>query len=579
MVDLHGDGGAFRLLLAANPLPMCVYELGTLRFLEVNDAAVALYGYSREQFLTMTVADVHPAEDVTGLRGSLESRGEVLERSGTWRHRKADGRIIDVEVTSHLLDWDGRTGCLVVVQDVTEARRLHAELARRVLYDEGTGLANASFFADRVAGAIARRLGPGRAGRAAPRGDVGVVMVGLGSLGELASTDGDEVVAAVVAEAGRRISAACGEADLVGRFSGGRLGVLSEDRDRNEVLRFAASIADRLAAPLDVAGWGQIAVPAWVGVAFAGGDDDAAAVVRNATWAMRHAPDDADAEGRRLALYDQAARQEATEVAQARQALEGAAAEGQLRLHYQPVIDLGTGTVIACESLLRWARPGFGLVPPDRFVPIAERSGLIVEIGGWVIDHAIAEAASWPERTGIRPKVAVNLTVRQLRDERLLERFATACEVSGLAPSSVCAELTESTLVRADDRDAYRALSALRDTGVAVAIDDFGTGYSSLSYLKRLPVDVIKVDRGFVSGLGADPADRVLVEAVVGAAHALGLSVTAEGVETVQQLDELRSLDCDSAQGFLLARPVPADELLPAMGAAERVARGPSPAG
>lgn len=573
VIGLHGDSGAFRLLLAANPLPMWIYELPTLRFLEVNDAAVGLYGYSREKFLTMTLADIRPAEDIAILRRSVASRREVLERSGTWRHRKADGRNIDVEVTSHLLEWAGRTACLVVVQDVTETRRLYAELARRVLYDEGTGLANAAFFTDRVASAIARRSRP-----RPPGGDgaVGVVVVGLGSLDELASTAGDEVVAALIAEAGRRLSGACGEADLVGRLSGGRLAVLFEGRDTDDVLRFAGSIADQLAAPFGVAGWGQLAVPVWVGVAFAGGGDDAAAVVRNATWAMRHAPGDGDGDGdgRRLAVYDHAARQEAAEVERTGRALEVATAEGQLRLHYQPVVDLGTATVSACESLLRWARPGFGLVTPDRFIPTAERSGLIVEMGGWVIDHAIAEAASWPERTGLRPKVAVNLTVRQLRDEALVERFARACEVSGLAPSSVCAELTESMLVSADDRDSYRALSGLRDTGVEIAIDDFGTGYSSLSYLKRLPVDVVKIDRAFVSGLGVDPADRALVEAVVNAAHALGLRVIAEGVETGRQLDELRSLGCDAAQGFLLARPAPAEEILSAMRAAELVVGG-----
>lgn len=212
-------------------------------------------------------------------------------------------------------------------------------------------------------------------------------------------------------------------------------------------------------------------------------------------------------------------------------------------------------------ALLRWARPGFGLVPPDRFVPIAERSGLIVEIGGWVIDHAIAEAASWPERTGIRPKVAVNLTVRQLRDERLLERFATACEVSGLAPSSVCAELTESTLVRADDRDAYRALSALRDTGVAVAIDDFGTGYSSLARLRSLPFDEVKIDKSFVSEMCRSADDEAVVRSVIELAAGLGKTVTAEGVEDEATLRRLGALGCDAAQGFYLSRPLPAEEL------------------
>ncbi len=581
VVGLGGNRGAFRLLLAGNPLPMGVYDLETLRLLEVNEAAELLYGYSRAELLAMTIADLMPPEDLADMERRLAGRREVLERSRTWRHLKADGTRIDVEVTSHLLEWGGRPACLAVVQDVTEARRLHSELARRVLYDEETGLPNGRLFADRVAGALVRaRRSPARSRsrpRSRPAGEggsttVGVVIVGLGGLGDLASTAGDEAVTGLLAEAGRRLGECCGPEAPLGRLSGGRLGVLVEADEEEAVRDLAASIAERFTAAIAVPGAGRLSVPVRVGVAFAGGAEDADTLVRGATWAMRHSLDLG-----RPAVYDQAAHAVAVEASETGRALEGAASEGQLRLHYQPVVGLGSHTVLACESLLRWQRPGVGLVGPDRFIPIAERSGLIIEMGSWVIERAIADAASWPETTGTRPRVAVNLTARQLSDEHLVGRFAAACSASGLPGSAVGVELTETTLVGADDRGAYRALAALRDAGVEVAIDDFGTGYSSLAYLKRLPVDVVKVDRSFVVGLGVDPADRLLVEAVIALAHGLGLRVVAEGVETTGQLEVLAEIGCDAAQGFLLARPAPPDELAAAIGAALAAARGSAP--
>lgn len=192
-------GGAFRLLLAANPLPMWVYDLETLRFLEVNDAAVAHYGYSRAAFLEMSIADIRPAEDRPRLHQSVAERKDALQYSGTWRHCRADGELLEVEVTSHLVDWEGRHAALVVAHDVTETRRLQVALAQRALYDEATGLANAALFVDRTAAALAR----------APATHVGVVVVGLGALDAVASTVGDTAADALVAEAARRLRSCC----------------------------------------------------------------------------------------------------------------------------------------------------------------------------------------------------------------------------------------------------------------------------------------------------------------------------------------------------------------------------------
>ena len=559
----RSTAGAFRLLLAANPLPMWVYDLETLRFVVVNDAAVAHYGYSRDEFLRMTLADIRPEEERARLYQTVAERRDALQHTGTWRHRRADGTLLEVDVTSHVLDWEGRAAVLVVAHDVTETHRLQRELARRALYDEATGLANSALFVDRTAAALARAGG---------HGHVGVVVVGLSGLDTVAATAGDAAGDALVVEVARRLRACCPAHETLARLGGGRFGLLCETGDRHGVLRLAGSVVAALEEPVAVRGFGELRASPAVGVAL--GEDqgnDAAGLVRDATSAMRHA---AERGGESFVVANATLRRAALEAFETEQALAGALRGGQLRLAYQPVVDLHDGEVFACEALVRWERPGVGLVGPERFVPLAERAGLIVELGTWVIEHAVAEAATWPRRTSHRPRVGINLAPRQLHDERLVERFVGACAASGLSPAALCVELTESAFVSTDDYGAYRALAALREMGVEVAIDDFGTGYSALSYLKHLPVDVVKIDRGFIAGLGTDRADALLVEAIITLAHGLGLRVVAEGVETEPQLEGLRGLGCDAVQGYLLARPAATEDLPAVLDAAARAAGG-----
>ena len=545
--DLRDPGEAFELLLAANPLPMWVYDLETLRFLEVNEAAVAHYGYTRAEFLAMSITDIRPEEDGPRLRQALASRHEALQHSGTWRHRRADGTLLEVEVTSHLVGWGGRRAALVVAHDVTENHRLQAAFARRSLYDEATGLASAALFLDRTTAALTR----GRASH------VGVVVAGLGALDTVASTLGDTAADILVAESARRLRSCCGAGETPARLGGGRFAVLCESVDDHRALHVAGAVIGALSEAVAVPGTGALRSSPAVGVALADhANADATSLVREATAAMRHAAE----RGGGVVVANAELRRAILEAFSTEQALPGAIAGGQLRLFYQPVVDLHGDGVLACEALVRWQRPGIGLVAPERFVPLAERSGLIVELGRWVIERAIGEAAAWPI-TGRRPTVVVNLSAHQLRDDRLVERITDACDAAGLSPAALGVELTESAFVAADDYGAYRHLAALRELGVKVAIDDFGTGYSALLYLKHLPVDILKIDRGFVAGIGVDRADTLLVEAIVHVAHGLGLRVVAEGVETEPQLEAVRALGCDAGQGHLFAAPVPSSKL------------------
>jgi len=243
--------------------------------------------------------------------------------------------------------------------------------------------------------------------------------------------------------------------------------------------------------------------------------------------------------------------------------LRHALARGELRLHYQPEVRLATGRIESVEALVRWEHPRRGLVPPLEFIPLSELTGLITPLGTWVIQEACRQAMRW-RTEGANPSLAirVNVSAGQLTDPRLRDVIAQALATSGTRPEQLCLEITESALAE-DSEAAARVLAGIRELGVQLAVDDFGTGYSSLDRLRRFDVDVLKIDRAFVRALNESPDDAAIIDAIIAMAHALNLSVTAEGIETPEQLATLRRLGCDSGQGFLFSRPAPPDEILP----------------
>jgi EAL domain-containing protein (putative c-di-GMP-specific phosphodiesterase class I) len=310
---------------------------------------------------------------------------------------------------------------------------------------------------------------------------------------------------------------------------------------------------DALVEPFAAPG-AEVVIRASIGISVAWSSTTAPdELVRESVAAMRHAK----SAGQATSVYDETLQVRATYQLDVERDLRRALDNGELVVHYQPLVDVDGGSVVGAEALVRWQHPERGMVPPLEFIPVAEQSGQIVDVGAFVLASACRDAAAWAA-AGHPLRVSVNVAVSQLQGREFARQVSDVLAQTGLPPHLLCLEITESSLMRSDQRRS-EGLAALRDLGVHLAIDDFGTGYSSLAYLHSLPVDELKIDRSFVNRLATDMRDRHLVQAIIGMATALGLTIGAEGVETEEQLAYLRERGCDVAQGYLFSPPQPAD--------------------
>jgi diguanylate cyclase (GGDEF)-like protein len=428
-----------------------------------------------------------------------------------------------------------------------------AERAYQAVHDPLTGLPNRTLFLDRLDHALARSRRTNEL--------LAVIFLDVDHFKLVNDSAGHHVGDEVLKNVAERLVGAVRAADTVARFAGDEFTILCEGLDAPAA---AVEISDRIMAALEPAlplPEHDLHMSASLGIAVGGGRADSrngSAMMRDADTAMYQAK----LKGRgRHEIFDEAMRIGTVARLETEDALRRALDEHQLVLHYQPEISLATGEVFGVEALVRWEHPERGLVPPMDFLPVAEETGLIVPIGRWVLHEACAQARRWMDLGGGAPTVAVNLSARQLGRPDLADDVAAAIEAAGISGSQLFVEVTESALLE-DTRTARNTLLRLKSLGVSVAMDDFGTGYSSLSHLRVLPVDIVKIDRSFVEGLGRTEDETNLVGAIVGMAKALGLTTIAEGVETPLQAALLTDMGCDIAQGYLFGRPTPAQELV-----------------
>jgi EAL domain-containing protein (putative c-di-GMP-specific phosphodiesterase class I) len=346
----------------------------------------------------------------------------------------------------------------------------------------------------------------------------------------------------------------------VAPFSFNEFTVLCTDLDgEKEAFTIAERISAALAVPYEIEGAAMV-LTASIGIALANGDSPTAqTIIRNADAAMYRAKEQGRA---RWLLFDEAIHRRAVQRLETEVELRRSLDEGDFRLHYQPVVH-ADGDLVGFEALVRWKHPTRGLVAPAGFIPLAEETGLVDRLGGWVLDEACRQARRWLDVAETpRPLLmSVNVSARQLRSMSVATQVLDALRSCALSPQDLCLEITESALIE-DVDTTVEALEALHSIGVRLAVDDFGTGYTTLKNLKRFPIDIIKVDAGFVAGIGRDRGDAAITMAVIRLAHALGMTTVAEGVETEEQLELLRTLGCDMVQGYHLGPPVPASDAL-----------------
>jgi diguanylate cyclase (GGDEF)-like protein/PAS domain S-box-containing protein len=552
---LREEKERYRLLVEWSPEVIAVHQ--DRRFVFVNPAGLRLFGAERaEELLGRHVMDVVHPEDRAMVEARAKAVAEGTETSlGEQRLLRLDGEVVDAEVVAVPITYDLAPAVLVMAKDITDRKRAEHALAHQALHDHLTGLPNRSLLLDRLSQAVARL------GRTSGR--LGVLFFDLDHFkvinDSLGHDAGDRVLQAVAS----RVTGVLRPTDTLARLGGDEFVVVCEALDgAAEAGAVADRIARALASPIDE-GDEEIIVGASIGVVVT--DDeraDPSALIRDADAAMYRAKE----QGRgRTELFDEGMRVRVVGRLRQERALRRALQREELVLHYQPVLSLPDLRITGVEALVRWEHPERGLVLPGEFVPLAEETGIILELGDWVLAEACRQAAAWcgvvdPDRP---LEVAVNLSTKQLGQPHLAKRVAALLERHHLPPAqvSLCLEITESLMLE-DPMVTGGLLGDLARLGVRLAIDDFGTGYSSLAYLRRFPVHTLKVDRSFVSGLGLDGDSRAVVAAIIELAHALGLEVVAEGVEEQVQLDALVDLGCDRVQGFLFAHPAPPEALL-----------------
>lgn len=548
------DAERYRRLLESAPDAVVVSDAASGRILQVSNQAERLFGYNADDLLGKPVASLMPErvrdDQLTMIDHWMNGVGEAvigLDRTVFALHK--DGREIPVEVTFSSLETpQGKPVVSAAIRDVTERRDFERLLAHQATHDQLTGLPNRDLFMQRLARDLHNRL--------TVDNPITVCLLDLDHFKYVNDSRGHGVGDSLVTAVTDRIVHAMG-GHFVARVGGDEFGLLIEGlAGQKEASGFARHLLSVFELPFTVDG-ADCYVTASIGVAFGSSSDHADVVMRNADAAVNEAKQNGRA---RIEFFDEGLTAHAAERVATAADLHVALDRNEFHLVYQPVISLDNGQMVGMEALVRWHHPERGVVAPDRFVSIAEDTGLIVPIGYWVLTEACRQLADWRSRQLGLPSisVSVNVSIRQLEHDHFITDVARALRTSQIPPDLLVLEITESFLIRDFDA-ALRRLHALKDLGVRLSIDDFGTGFSSLFSLSHLPVDFVKIDKSFIDGLGS--RYDAVVSAVVSLGNAFDLGVVAEGIEHGGQRDRLIALGCQYAQGYYFSKPLEAPAL------------------
>ncbi|HRE17310.1 MAG TPA: EAL domain-containing protein, partial [Rhodocyclaceae bacterium] len=523
------------------------------RIIEVNPAFTAQTGYA--------LADVigrDPSVLASGRTSALEydTMWSSLRERGSWQgeiwDRHKDGHIYPKWLSVAVIrDEKGKiTHHIASFTDITESKAAEERIHYLAHHDPLTRLPNRFSLQGRLDQvlAVARR----------DHTRLAVMFIDMDRFKNINDTLGHQVGDALLVEVARRLEQGLRASDIVARLGGDEFIVVLPEIERAALVVIADKIMQALGRVYGIDGRELHSTPS-IGISvFPEDGETVEELMKNADTAMYHAK---SAGRNNYQFFAASMNADAAERVRIEAGLRQALERGELLLHYQPQVEIATGRVVAVEALVRWAHPNDGLIPPMRFIPVAEDTGLIGPLGDWVLNEALRQLAQWRAHGVANLRMAVNLSAQQLGSEQIVETATAVLARHGLSRGDLELEITESVAMQHPRRTAG-LLSELRDQGIELAIDDFGTGYSSLAYLKQLPLDRLKLDRSFVMDIEHDANDAAISAATISLAHSLGLAVVAEGVESAAQLDFLQGLGCDIAQGYFFSKPLPAEECL-----------------
>jgi diguanylate cyclase (GGDEF)-like protein/PAS domain S-box-containing protein len=542
--ELKQREASFRLLFDSNPVPMIVCSRDGEHILGVNDAAVEHYGYSRAEFGKLTIKSLQAFENELPW---LSDASDDEQAARTWKHVRADGALIDLAIYSRELVYGDQPAVLLALMDITERKRAESRLAFMAQHDGLTGLPNRTLLRQQMDDMLAHTR------RSAEK--IAVLVLGLDNFKAVNDTLGHGIGDKLLRAVAKRLRSTLREEDVAARLNSDEFAMVQRGLARPEdAVLLARRLLEALADAFLLDGH-SVVIGASIGIAMSPGDgEDSEKLLKSADMALSRAKNDF----RGTFSFFEA---EMDARAQIRRKIETDLREAiqndALQPHYQPLVDLATGRITGFEALVRWPHPERGIVSPADFIPVAEETGLINGLGALMLRRACHDAAQWPDDV----RVAVNLSPLQFRTGNLLAMVMDVLKQSGLPPRRLELEITE-TLLLEKSSQVLATLHALRALGVRISMDDFGTGYSSLSYLRSFPFDKIKVDRAFVKEVDANRDAQAIIRSIVSLGKGLGVTITAEGVETEAELSCLRAEGCHEGQGYLFSRARPNAEIV-----------------
>ncbi|MEO6607406.1 MAG: EAL domain-containing protein [Aestuariivirga sp.] len=546
VTDDRNASESFRLLFENNPVPMWVVEKLSLKFVDVNSAALRQYGYTREQFLRMTALDIRPVREQQRAIDDARNNFVSVGCENDWIHLKADGTEILVSSFAQPIKYKGVDAAIVAVVDVTERRRQDERIQHLADHDVLTDLPNRRLFLDLLGRSFAQDGGVEEF--------KSVILVDIDKFKEVNDTFGHYVGDNLIVALAQRLRERIGDRGTVARLGGDEFAVLLPSLAAPELARhIGQELVNAFTLPLQVR---EHEILAGISVGVSVGtleSSDPSTLLKNADLALYRAKSD----GRGICrIYEPQMSLQIILRREVEHDLRLALSNRQFEVYYQPLTELVGGKVVGFEALLRWNHPDKGMIPPSVFIPIAESSGMIVQIGTWVLEQACIMAMS------LRPdlSIAVNVSAAQFKSGVLVATVAEELKKSGLAAKRLELEITESSLLE-NSVETKQILSGLKELGVSIALDDFGTGYSGLGYLNSFPFDKIKIDRSFIMDIGVRKKSEELVRAAINIGQSLQMRTLAEGIETKEQLEFLRALGCEEGQGYLFSQAIPAHEI------------------